>query len=201
MKTSSPDAVDVYLASASPRRRELLSQTGLRFRVLKVNVEESCRAGESPRACARRLAVAKARAAAALIELRGLAPRPVIAADTLVVVGARVLGKPGSRAEGLRMLAALSGRTHEVWTALAVYHKGQMRTAMSQSLVGFEKLTAAEMRRYWDSGEPADKAGSYAIQGLAAAFVRRLEGSYHGVVGLPLRELRALMRKTGVDWL
>ena len=193
--------LDVYLASASPRRRELLSQTGLRFRVLKVNVEESCRARESPGACARRLAVAKARAAAALSERRGLAPRPIVAADTLVAVRGRVLGKPASRAEGLRMLRSLSGRTHEVWTALAVYHSGRMYTALCRSLVSFDRLTAAELRRYWDSGEPADKAGAYAIQGLAAAFVRRLEGSYHGVVGLPLRELRALLRKTGVDWL
>lgn len=192
---------DVYLASASPRRRELLSQTGLRFRVLKVNVEESCRAGESPGACARRLAVAKACAAGSLIERRGLVPRPLVAADTLVVVRGRVLGKPGSRAEGLRMLRSLSRRTHQVITALAVYHNGRMRTALSRSLVSFDKLTQVEMSRYWASGEPVDKAGGYAIQGLAAAFVRRLEGSYHGVVGLPLRELRALLRKTGVDWL
>jgi septum formation protein len=192
---------DVYLASASPRRRELLALTGLRFRVLHPDVAEACLPGEMPRACARRLAVAKARAAAGLIERRGMAVRPVIAADTLVVAGGRVLGKPRSRAEGLRMLRALSGRTHEVWTALAVYHNGRMRTSLSRSLVSFDKLGGGEMRRYWDSGEPADKAGGYAIQGLAAAFVRRLEGSYHAVVGLPVRELRVLLKMTGVDWL
>jgi septum formation protein len=192
---------DVYLASGSPRRRELLARTGLRFRIVRVDVAEICRPGEAPGACARRLAVDKARAAAARIRQRGRDPRPIIAADTLVAVRGRVLGKPCSRADGLRMLRMLSGRTHEVWTALAVYHNGRMRTAMSRSRVRFVKLSEGEMRRYWDTGEPADKAGAYAVQGLGAAFVRRLEGSYHGVVGLPLSELRRLLRSFGVHWL
>ncbi|NNM61360.1 MAG: septum formation inhibitor Maf [Steroidobacteraceae bacterium] len=185
----------VYLASASPRRRDLLGQVGVPFRLIGVDVDETVRPGEAPEAYVLRLAAAKAesgwvRAAAS--------PAPVLGADTSVVIDGRILGKPLDEAHGIAMLAALSGRTHQVLTAVAIRTAAGARSMVSRSEVVFRALEAAECRDYWNTGEPRDKAGGYAIQGFAAVFVQELRGSYSGVMGLPLFETAALLAAAGV---
>lgn len=181
---------DLYLASASPRRRELLDQIAVRYRTLAVNVDESRRAGEPPELYVLRLALDKARAGRAR-----LAPddyRPVLGADTAVVIDGDILGKPRDRDHALAMLARLSGTTHHVYTGVAL--AGQVEDSrLSVSTVRFRPLTLAECAAYWQTGEPADKAGAYAIQGRGAVFIARLEGSYSGVMGLPLYETAELL--------
>ncbi|MGB5579698.1 MAG: nucleoside triphosphate pyrophosphatase [Woeseia sp.] len=184
---------DLHLASASPRRREILTALGLRFSYAGSDVDEVRAGGESAADMVMRLASAKAQAACA--DRPGCA---IIAADTAVVLGDRVFGKPLSKADGLTMLAALSGRTHEVITGVVVLHAGREQKAMSRSLVTFRTITAAEAAAYWHSGEPQDKAGGYAIQGLAAVFVRDLHGSHSGVIGLPICETAALLGNIGI---
>ncbi|MDE2306531.1 MAG: septum formation inhibitor Maf [Gammaproteobacteria bacterium] len=184
----------VYLASASPRRRELLAQIGVIFRTIDAGVDESLRAGEEAQAYVLRLASEKAQCGFA----RGGRGAPALGADTSVVLDGRVLGKPADRDEGDSMLAALSGRTHTVLTAVALCGAGGLRTALSRTEVDFRPIAAEERGRYWDSGEPRDKAGGYAIQGYAAVFVSGLRGSYSGVVGLPLYETAALLAAAGV---
>lgn len=187
----------LYLASNSPRRRELLDQIGVTYRVLRVEVDESARAGEDAAALAQRLALAKAHAGRlALPQEDG---RPVLGADTVVVCDGRILGKPRDRADALATLAALSGRAHEVLTAVALADRRQERVLLSRSRVGFRDIPAAEAEAYWASGEPADKAGAYAIQGLGAVFVRTLDGSYSGVMGLPLFETAQLLNEFGIE--
>lgn len=186
----------VHLASASPRRRQLLQQLGLRFEVLPADVDETRRAGEAPADYALRLAVAKAETAAACL---GDPAARVLGADTVVVLGSTVLGKPRDRDEGLAMLAQLSGRSHQVLSAVALWHRGTLSTALSESRVSFRGIAAAEAEAYWGTGEPQDKAGGYGIQGLGAVFVERLEGSYSGVMGLPLFETAELLRRAGVS--
>ncbi|HEV2112243.1 MAG TPA: nucleoside triphosphate pyrophosphatase [Gammaproteobacteria bacterium] len=185
----------IYLASASPRRRQLLEQLGLRFEVLAADLDETPRPGEAAADYVQRLARAKAEAAAARL---GDPAARVLGADTAVVLDGAILGKPRDRAEGLAMLARLSGRRHQVLSAVALWQGGRLDTALSSSEVSFRDISAAEARSYWESGEPADKAGGYAIQGLGAMFVVRLEGSYSGVVGLPLFETAELLRNAGV---
>lgn len=186
----------LYLASASPRRRDLLTQIGVRFETLNVAVEECIQAGESPVDYVQRVALAKARAGVAC---RGGATAAVLGADTEVVIDATVLGKPADRAQGIAMLARLSGRDHEVLTAVALIAGARTATRLVRSQVSFRELSAAECAAYWDSGEPAGKAGGYAIQGRGALFVRHLTGSYSGVVGLPLYETGELLRQIGID--
>jgi len=182
---------DLILASASPRRRELLRQLGYSFRVLASAVDERWRETDaSASAHAVRLAREKALAAPA----GGV----VLAADTVVHVGGVVLGKPEDRAQALGMLAQLSGREHEVITAVAVRSGEHLLEAMSRTRVWFRDLSEAERIAYWDSGEPTDKAGAYAIQGRAAAFINQIEGSYSGVVGLPLFETASLLAQAGL---
>jgi septum formation protein len=189
----------IYLASASPRRRELLQQLGVRFEVLAQNVAEVRRDGESPEDFAQRLAVEKAQAAwAQLAERQRL---PVLGADTIVVVDEQVLGKPANRDAALAMLTLLSGRTHRVLSAVALIGQDKVRSRVCESRVTFRVIEHAERAAYWASGEPADKAGGYAIQGLGALFVERLEGSYSGVMGLPLYETGELLREFGIDLL
>ncbi len=189
---------DFHLASASPRRRELLHQLGYRFAVLQVDIDESPHALEDPRALVLRLAARKAAAGAGLVATT--LPLPVLGADTAVVAaGGELLAKPATRAEALRMLELLSGRAHTVLTGVALATPAGLRTACSETRVLFRRLERAEMRRYWDSGEPRDKAGGYAIQGIAAAFVERIEGSYSGVVGLPLFETARLLHDAGIE--
>ncbi len=190
------DATVIYLASQSPRRAELLRQLGVRFQVVKVKVDETVRSGEEPAACARRLAQAKV--AAALHALGNTVDRPILAADTLVTVDGTILGKPADRTEGLAMLARLSGRSHQVVSAVALWLGGALHTALSVSVVRFRRIDAEEALHYWQTGEPADKAGGYAVQGHGAVFVEHLEGSYSGVMGLPLFETAALMRAAGI---
>ncbi|MDX5410065.1 MAG: Maf family nucleotide pyrophosphatase [Thauera sp.] len=187
----------IYLASNSPRRRELLDQIGITYRVLRVDVDESARSGEDAAALVERLALDKARAGRA-----GLPPgdgRPVLGADTVVVADGRVLGKPHDRAAGLAMLAALSDRRHEVLTAVALADPRRERVLLSRSQVRFRAIDPAEAAAYWDSGEPADKAGGYAIQGLGAVFVAELAGSYSGVMGLPLFETAQLLNAFDIE--
>ena len=183
----------LHLASASPRRRELLAALGLEFTVSAPDVEEIRLDGESPDAMVLRLAIDKAKAVAP-----GTADL-VLTADTAVVLGDTVFGKPGDREEALAMLAALSGRSHRVMTGVALCGASVTRTAMSVTEVRFRKISPDEAAAYWQSGEPADKAGAYAIQGLASVFVESIAGSYSGVVGLPLYETAALLRGAGLD--
>jgi len=183
----------IQLASASPRRSQLLRQIGVAHDIRPVNLDESRRSGESPRDYVLRLALEKASAGAAMGG--GL---PVLAADTTVAIGEEIFGKPRDGNDGVRMLAALSGRSHGVLTAVALANAGRLETAISETRVTFRALTAAECRNYWASGEPVDKAGAYAIQGFGAVFIARLEGSYSGVMGLPLFETAALLDAAGV---
>lgn len=188
-------ATPIILASASPRRRALLAQIGVAHEVLPVDVDETPRPGEVPELYAERMALAKARAVAAI---RGLS-RPVLGADTCVVLEGRILGKPRGREEGLSMLRRLAGATHRVLSAVALVWEGGQALRLCVSRVRFRALTETEIQAYWASGEPADKAGAYAIQGLGAVFVEHLEGSYSGVMGLPLYETAALLRECGID--
>ncbi|CAK0775727.1 nucleoside triphosphate pyrophosphatase YhdE [Gammaproteobacteria bacterium] len=178
----------LLLASQSLRRRELLDQIGVPHETLAVGVDESPLPGETPSDCAVRLALAKARRG------HGISggQRPVLGADTLVWAG-EILGKPRDRAEGLAMLAVLSDRSHEVVTAVALVWPGQEATRLCVSRVRFRAMSPREMAAYWETGEPWDKAGAYAIQGRGALFVASLEGSYSGVMGLPLFETGELL--------
>jgi septum formation protein len=191
--TSPPD---IYLASASPRRRELLAQIGIRFETLAVAVEEYRDAAETPVDYVQRVALAKAHAGWAVLGTR--VPRPVLGADTEVVIDGEVLGKPQDRDHGLAMLARLAGRTHEVLSAIAVVTGTRVLTRLSRSTVIFRALSTEECAAYWLTGEPLGKAGGYAIQGRGALFVNDLHGSYSGVMGLPLCETGALLRELGI---
>jgi septum formation protein len=188
----------IYLASASPRRRELLRQLGIAFEVMPSNLLEVREPGESPEQYVLRVALDKARYVARLVRERGLEPRPVLGADTEVVLDGEILGKPRDRRHGLEMLRRLAGRSHEVLTGIAVLADEAEHTALSRSTVTFGPMSEAEIRRYWETGEGEDKAGGYAVQGRAAAFIARIEGSYSGIMGLPLYELWQLLKRTGL---
>jgi len=191
----------VYLASGSPRRRELLRQIGVSHQVLEVGVDEAPCPGEDPTAYVSRLAIAKAQAGRDLLgrDLRDHDPLQslVLGADTAVILGDRIFGKPADRAEALAMLRQLSARTHRVSTAVALSAAGATTLRISHSEVTFRALREAECAAYWDSGEPRDKAGAYAVQGLAAIFIADLCGSYSGVMGLPLFETAELLDAAG----
>lgn len=185
----------IYLASASPRRSSLLTQIGIGHRVRPVDVDERPQAGEPPPDYVRRLALQKAQA---LWGQLGAAERlPVLGSDTAVVVDSEILGKPSNEQDCLRMLRLLSGRTHQVFTAVALCRAEGCVSKLSISDVTFRALTLDEMTAYWRSGEPADKAGAYAVQGLAAAFIERIAGSYSGIMGLPLYETTQLLAAIG----
>jgi septum formation protein len=183
----------VCLASASPRRRELLAQIGVAHRIAVADVDESALPGEAPLDYVQRMAHAKAQAVWA--RDRSL---PVLAADTTVVLDDVIYGKPRDESHALEMLARLSARTHDVLTAVALADARGLELRVSVSSVSFRALTAAERAAYWSSGEPRDKAGGYAIQGLGAVFIESLTGSYSGVMGLPLFETADLLRSAGV---
>jgi septum formation protein len=188
------------LASTSPRRRELLQQLGLDFTVLKIDVDETRQAHESPEHYVERLAREKARAGLAQAESGAL----VIAADTTVALGDRELGKPASEAEAFAMWTQLSGKEHRVLTGIAVARRqaggdDEILSEVVTTTVAFRDIALEEMTAYWASGEPADKAGGYAIQGRAAVFVTGIRGSYSNVVGLPLAEAAALLSRFGLS--
>jgi septum formation protein len=197
----------IYLASRSPRRRELLAQIGVKFEPLMFregsrqdpDTDESVYPGESADDYVRRVTMAKVNAAwQRVLMRRGLRRMPVLAADTTVAVEGEILAKPADRAEAERMLRLLSGTRHRVLTAVAVGLEQRIEVAVSESFVTFARLDDARIQAYVQSGESHDKAGAYAIQGRAAAFVERLEGSYTGVMGLPLYETANLLRLFGV---
>lgn len=186
---------DLHLASASPRRRELLTALGLSFTYAGVDVDESSLPGEAVSEMVLRLATVKARTAFD----SGDYTVPVLGADTVVVLEDRVFGKPRSKNEALCMLASLSGRAHEVLTGVAVVSNGELQTAVSLTEVQFREIHPDEALAYWQSGEPAGKAGAYAVQGLGGIFVSAIRGSYTGVVGLPVYETAELLRGAGIQ--
>ena len=190
-------AAFVYLASRSPRRRELLRQIGIAFEVVEAGVDESPRPGERARELVARLARNKAESGARAVGAP--CPAPVLGADTVVALDGAIFGKPAGRAEAERMLATLSGRCHRVLSAVALYWRGGTRLRVSESEVCFRSIGAGERRRYCASGEPLDKAGAYGIQGIGATFVARLSGSPSGVMGLPLLETAELLAGAGID--
>ncbi len=198
-----PPKIKIYLASRSPRRRELLKQIDVSFEVLVLrehparglDVDESVHPGESPDDYVRRVSRAKVEVGWRRIEQRRLRRFPVLGADTAVCIGEEILGKPADRADAARMLRLLSGREHRVLTAVALKFEDRVEEVASESRVRFCELDEADLEAYIKSGEPTDKAGAYAIQGRAAAFVTEIHGSYTGIMGLPLHETALLIRK------
>ncbi|MDJ0956967.1 MAG: nucleoside triphosphate pyrophosphatase [Arenicellales bacterium] len=190
-----------YLASSSPRRRELLLSVGLSFEVISVDVDEQQQRNEGATAFATRMALAKVNRAAELIVEDDKSDLPVLAADTCVTIDNHILGKPSDVEQAKAMLGLLSGRTHVVLTAIALKSGDTIWQDLSRNEVTFASLSTREINAYCASREPFDKAGAYAIQGLGSAFVKHIEGSYTGVVGLPMYETRRLLAKIGVDWL
>jgi septum formation protein len=187
----------IYLASASPRRAQLLAQIGVPFDVLRLGdltVDESLHGREAPLAYVKRLAYAKAAAGVLAMRAQKLAARPVLAADTTVCLGRMILGKPEDTADARRMLGLLSGQTHRVLTGIAVARGNAIKVAVSVSRVTFAKLSRRQIEDYIATGEPFDKAGAYGIQGRAGAFISHLSGSYTGVMGLPVHETALLLR-------
>jgi len=195
----------IYLASTSPRRQELLHQLGVEFEVLRLreasgrdrDVDEVARDGEPASHYVERIARTKAQVGWQRMKSRRLPERPVLGADTEVVRDGVVFGKPEDDDDAIRMLSALSGRTHQLLTAVALRFGDRTEVEVSASDVTFTKISAAEIKRYVALGECADKAGAYAIQGRAAAFITRVDGSYSGVMGLPLAETATLLRRLG----
>jgi septum formation protein len=196
----------IYLASRSPRRRELLRQIGVEFELLSLradaprgpDVSEDVHPGEAACDYVARVANEKADFAWNMVQQRRLPPRPVLAADTTVTLDGAILGKPANYQEAMDMLARLSGRTHQVLTAIALRHTKLTEQITQVSEVRFGVIDAAQMAAYCTTQEPYDKAGGYGIQGLAALFVEHIEGSHSGIMGLPLFETAQLLRKAGL---
>lgn len=197
----------IYLASQSPRRRQLLEQLGVAHELLLPNAAgdiaedaeaiELERPGESPRDYVQRVTAAKLDAAVARHGRRGLPPAPILCSDTTVALGAQILGKPADAVDAARILGLLSGQAHEVLTAVAVQHGQQRLQALSVSSVRFAPMTAAQIAAYVATGEPMGKAGAYGIQGRAAAHIEEIRGSYSGIMGLPVFETAGLLRALG----
>lgn len=195
----------IYLASKSPRRRELLKQIGVRYELLmmrekgdRIDVDETPRADEPPRDYVERVVRLKAATAEGIQRERRLTARPILTADTTVALGNTILGKPENAQHAVSMLKSLSGQSHDVMTGIAVTWQGETQFLRSESQVTFAVLSADEIKRYVDSKEPMDKAGGYGIQGPAARFIKHLAGSYSGVMGLPLYETATLLRQCGI---
>ncbi|WP_006786035.1 Maf family protein [Thiorhodospira sibirica] len=184
----------LILASASPRRQQLLAQIGVRCQMYPVDLDETPLAHETPAALATRLALAKASEA----QRRLHTTEVVLGADTVVAIDGEALGKPAQQAEAIAMLTRLSGREHQVFSAVAVRYEKHEAVCLVTTQVHFKSLTLQEITDYWASGEPIDKAGAYAIQGLGALFVKSLTGSYSAVVGLPLFETGQLLNSFGI---
>lgn len=191
----------IYLASQSPRRRELLKQIGVHFELLllrsdtrrRVDVDETPHTGETPEIYVQRLSREKAASGFEALHFRNLPPFPVLAADTTVTLDGKILGKPADADEAAAMLRDLSGREHQVLTSVAIAHGEHIEVALSTSTVRMTALSEERIKRYLQSGEYADKAGAYAIQGQAGAFIEHISGSYSGVMGLPLFETVQLL--------
>jgi septum formation protein len=196
----------IYLASKSPRRRELLRQVGIDFELLMLrndpqrgaDVTEDVEERESPEEYVARVALEKGAFAWNMILTRRLTPRPVLSADTTVTMNGAILGKPAGQKEAVAMLEQLSGQTHEVLTSVAVHYKDLAEQVTQVSRVRFATLSPAAIRAYCATTEPYDKAGGYGIQGLAALFVEHIDGSHSGIMGLPLFETATLLRKAGL---
>ena len=185
----------IILGSASPRRRALLRQIGVECEVRTADIDERVYDNEAPAEYVLRLATAKANSVASALE-HGTS-LPVLAADTAVVVDGRILGKPANRADAVSQLQQLSGREHRVLTGVALAFEDTVETRLSVSHVRFRRMDTSEIAAYWDTGEPVDKAGSYAVQGIAAVFIEEIRGSYSGIMGLPLYETAQLLRSVG----
>ena len=192
---------DLYLASGSPRRRELLAQIGVSFEKISAPVDETPQPDELAHNYVLRLARAKAEAGWQRMQELGLPPRPVLGADTTVALADHLLGKPDDDEHAAAMLRLLSGKTHEVLTAVALCTESGCETVLSTSRVRFATLTDAQIAAYIASGEPHDKAGSYGIQGLGGLFVEHLDGSFTGVMGLPLHETAVLLARQKLGFL
>ena len=201
-----PTHAFVYLASQSPRRRQLLEQMGVHCELLLPDATEDAEAleaerlGELPLAYVQRVTRAKLQAARQRLQQRQLPPAPILCSDTTVALGRRIYGKPQDAADAAAILQQLSGRTHRVITAVAVASGAAEHLAVSTSRVSFAELSADTLERYIASGEPFGKAGAYGIQGAAGAWVKRIDGSYTGIMGLPLYETAELLRAVGVRW-
>ncbi len=188
-------AIQLILASASPRRKELLDQIRVSYEVYPVNLDETPLPNEKPLAYVRRLAAEKSAACVAELNTQ----LPVLAADTAVILGDLILGKPQNQKDAVEMLTRLSGKTHQVYSAISLRGR-EHRQAVSITGVTFRSLTEREIIDYWHTGEPIDKAGSYAIQGMGCIFVESIVGSFSGVVGLPLFETAELLTKQGIEF-
>ena len=196
----------LYLASQSPRRRQLLEQLGVAYELLLPEPHEDSEAleevhpGEAPARYVKRVTALKLDAAVARMKRRGLPPAPVLCSDTTVAMGRTIYGKPSDARDAARMLRELSGHTHRVLTAVAVQAGRRRAETVSDSRVSFAEMSAADIRAYVESGEPMGKAGAYAVQGRAAAHIRRIDGSYTGIMGLPLHETATLLKGLGLRW-
>lgn len=184
--------IQVYLASKSPRRRELLQQIGLKFESLEVDVDEQIITDELADQYVARLAIAKAEAGSERIKNSSV---PVIGSDTCIWHEGRIIGKPSSKSHALKILQELSGTNHEVYTGVAISNGESTKSIVQCSRVTLASISETEMEAYWTTGEPQDKAGAYAIQGLGAIFISQLEGSYSGIMGLPLYETAQLLKQ------
>jgi septum formation protein len=194
----------IYLASQSPRRRQLLEQLGVRHELLLPDAEEDAESleavlrNEAPATYVQRVTGLKLDAAVARMKRRKLPPAPILCSDTTVAMGRVIYGKPDDAKDAARMLRELSGGTHRVLTAVAVQAGRRRFAALSTSRVSFDELTPAEIRRYVAGGEPMGKAGAYAVQGRVAMHISRMDGSYSGIMGLPLRETALLLKAAGI---
>lgn len=193
-------AGSIYLASQSPRRRELLQQIGVPYEVVSASVLEQPLQNESADTYVQRLALEKAQAGFAFIVQKAMSPKPVLGADTIVVSDGVILEKPRDQIQFRQMLQSLAAKTHQVMTAVALVDAANAKVLLSTTSVSFRSIDMAEIDAYWDTGEPCDKAGGYGIQGLGSVFVQRIEGSYSGVVGLPIEQTVTLLKEFGVSW-
>ena len=194
----------IYLASKSPRRTELLQQIGVEHQILEIDVDEKINRSNSPQDNVRTLSVLKCQEGVRKIISEGKSSYPVLAADTIVVLGDKIFGKPREESDAISMLLELSGKTHLVMTAVTIgimiEEEAKFHTISVSSKVEFSKLTASDCKEYCDTGEPFDKAGGYGIQGFGSAFIRKINGSYSNIVGLPIHEVVQLLKELGIPY-
>ena len=194
----------IYLASKSPRRTELLQQVGVEHQILDIDVDEKINRSNSPKANVRALSVLKCQEGVRKIISERKSSYPVLTADTIVVLGDKIFGKPRQESDAINMLLKLSGKTHLVMTAVTIgimtKEEAKFHTISVSSRVEFAKLTASDCKEYCDTGEPFDKAGGYGIQGYGSAFIRKINGSYSNIVGLPIHEVVQLLKELGIPY-